>query len=247
MKAHGFGEIQNTTVESFKGNDGVIKPHDSFFMFRALHIMHYHILIRKNNPQLKDFEISHPKQMLEKGECFIDDVYETKVLKDLANVEVGIKIWDRDIRTVGNYPHIIYMHNILTGPSDVKYYGGATDVDTDIIIMGLKAPFDMNICNERAFIAEGIAAIEVTAPAIYCEYLFLFLKLICYKLNNNGTDEIKEDDLKAIDIVVLPAHIQREIIRKGMPIKDDLKQLEAVFDSYKEDYPVLQANEHGRS
>lgn len=78
MKAHGFDEYQNTTIPSFKGNDGLIKSHDSFFMFRALHIMHYHILIRKNNPRLKDFEISYPQQMLEKGGYPIDDVYETK-------------------------------------------------------------------------------------------------------------------------------------------------------------------------
>lgn len=239
MKTHGLSEFENRAVPSFPGNDGLIKPNDSFFIFRALHMMHYLILIQENNVQSKAFEINNPKLLLEKNGCPVDDVHELKPLKELANVKTGIKIWESDIRTIGNYPPIIYLHNILAGPSELKYYGGATEIDTDFIVLGLKPPFDMKIWEEQAVIAEGIAGIEVTVPFIHCEYLFLFLKLVCHKFLIDGANEIKEDNLKAIDIVVIPTHIQREIIRKGMPVKDDIEQLKSVFNYYHQSYPLL--------
>lgn len=241
MKTHGFSEFENRTKPSFPRNDGLIKPNDSFFIFRALHIMHYLILIRENNVQSKAFEINNPKQLLEKNSCPVDDVHELKPLKELANVKTGVKLLESDIRTIGNYPPIIYLHNILTGPSELKYYGGATEIDTDFIVLGLKPPFDIKLWEERAVIAEGIAGIEVTNPIIHCEYLFLFLILVCHPFCINGANEIKEDDLKLIDIVVVPPHIQREIIRKGMPVKNDWEQLKNVFDNYCESYPLLRA------
>jgi hypothetical protein len=162
-----------------------------------------------------------------------------KPLKELAKVEEGYKIWVQNITTIGNHRPIVYPENILSQPSGLKYKSGGTDVDADIIVLGLKAPFDMKIWNERAIIAEGIASIETTGHDISCEYLYLYLKLICYKLKEDGTNDLTIKELEDIGIVVIPSHIQREIIKKGMSVKDDVTQLEAIFTSYNEAYPLL--------
>ena len=125
-------------------------------------------------------------------------------------------------------------------PSGLKYKSGGTDVDADVIVLGLKAPFDMKIWNERAIIAEGIARIEVTGYGLSCEYFYLYLKLMCHKLNANDTKGLTIKELEDLKIVVVPSHVQREIIKKSMPVKDDATQLEAIFTSYHEAYPLLE-------
>lgn len=240
MSMHRFSVYQNNVIPRVKGLHGMIHPGDSFFIFRALHIMHYQILIRENNPALKEYEISHRKQISFSEKAFpIKNVHEVKHLKELAKVEEGYKIWEHNITTIGNHRPIVYPENILSQPSGLKYKSGGTDVDADIIVLGLKAPFDMKIWNERAIIAEGIASIEITGHDISCEYLYLYLKLMCYKLRANGTNDLTIKELEDMEIVVIPSHIQREIIKTGMSVKDDAMQLDAIFTSYQEAYPLI--------
>lgn len=52
MSAHYFREADNRKSTNFKGNDGKIKTTDSFFIYRALSIMRYKILIKENESSL---------------------------------------------------------------------------------------------------------------------------------------------------------------------------------------------------
>ena len=240
MSVHRLSISQNNVIPRVKGLYGMIHPGDSFFIFRALHIMHYQILIRENNPSLKEYEISRYKQIsFSEKVCPLENIHEVKLLKEMAKVEEGYKIREQNITTIGKHRPIVFPENILSKPSGLKYNSGGTDIDADIIVLGLKAPFDMKIWNERAIIAEGIASIEVTGYGLSCEYLYLYLKLMCHKLNANDTKELTIKELEDLKIVVVPSHVQREIIKKGMSVKDDATQLEAIFTSYHEAYPLL--------
>ena len=239
MVAHGLDASRIKSLSDFKGNDGIIKTRDSFFIFRALHIMHYHILIRKNSPESGKYEVTKTKQLFEIGKCLNEEIYELKPLEELANIFIGKKISDSYITTEGNYPTIIYMENIGSSSSGLKCVRYGTYIDDGHIILGLKSPFDMNIWNKEAVITEDIIGIEVNTHIISCEYLFLLLRLMCHRFHINGVLKINVDDLKKNDIVVLPLNIQYEIIRKGMPVKNDAEQLEKVFSSYNEAYPLL--------
>lgn len=239
MVAHGLNASRIKDLYDFKGNDGIIKTKDSFFIYRALHIMHYHILIRDNDTELKKFEISKYKQLMEITECPPDDVYKLMRLENFADIIEGYNISESNIRTEGDYPSIIYSDNILSGASDLKCTGRGAHVDDGCIVIGTEPPFNMGIWNEEAVIAENVIGIEVNTHIINCEYLYLFLKLMFHKLHVNGVDKIRVKHLKKENIAVVPYHIQREIIRKGMPVKDDAKKLEAVFSSYNEAYPLL--------
>ncbi len=222
-----------------KDSFGYIKSKDSFYIYRALHIMHYHILIRENDPGLKNYEISQYKQLMEITECPDDNINKLMRLENLADIIEGYNIGESNIRTEGDYPSIIYSDNILSGTSDLKCTGRGAHVDDGCIVIGTEPPFNMGIWNEEAVIAENVIGIEVNTHIINCEYLYLFLKLMFHKLNVNGVDKIRVKHLKKENIAVVPYHIQREIIRKGMPVKDDAKKLEAVFSSYNEAYPLL--------
>lgn len=239
MVAHKLNESKNKCIEDFTGNDGYIKSKDSFFIYRALHIMHYHILIRDNDKDMKKYEISKYKQLMEITECPPDDVYKLIKLENLADIIEGCEIGESHIRTEGDYPSIIYIDNILSGTSGLRCAGRGAHVDNSYIVIGTEPPFDMNIWNEKAVIAENVIGIEVNTHIINCEYLYLFLKLMFHKLHVNGVDKIRVKHLKKENIAVVPYWIQREIIKKGMPVKDDVEKLEAVFSSYNEAYPLL--------
>lgn len=222
-----------------KDSFGYIKSKDSFYIYRALHIMHYHILIRENDPDLKNYEISQYKQLMEITECPNDNINKLMRLENLADIIEGYNISESNIRTEGDYPSIIYSDNILSGTSDLKCTGRGAHVDDGCIVIGTEPPFNMGIWSEKAVIAENVIGIEVNTHIINCEYMYLFLKLMFHKLHVNGVDKIRVKHLKKENIAVVPYRIQREIIRKGMPVKDDAKKLEAVFSSYNEAYPLL--------
>ena len=240
MAAHGLNASRIKDLYDFKGNDGIIRTKDSFFIYRALHIMHYQILIRENNTELKDYEISKYKQLLEIKECPTDDVYELIPLEKLANIIEGRKVSESYIKTEGNYPPIIYTDNIMSGSYNLKCSRYGAYINDGCIVLGTLPPFEMNIWNKEAAIAEGVIGIEVNTHIVNCEYLLLYLKLMFHKLLENGTKKIKVEELKQVNIVVVPVHIQREIIKKGVPVKDDSEKLEAVFSCYNETYPLLQ-------
>ena len=250
MKAHNLKESQNRiickssdySVYPFEKNDGKIRTNCSYFIYRALHIMHYHILICENDPNLKDYEISNSKQLSEVEGCPIDEIYEIKKLEELAEFKVAYHFNEGAIVTEGEDPLIVFPENILSGrpnSNNLRYGYGHTEIDADYIVLGLKTPFDIKIWNEYSVISDNIAGIAVNTHIISCEYLFLYLKLMCHKLKINNANEISVKALEETNIVVVPAHIQREIIKKGMPVQDDAEQLETVFSSYNDAYPLL--------
>ena len=239
MAIHNLDASRIKDLYDFKGNDGIIKTKDSFFIYRALHIMHYHILIRKNDTDLKEFEIKSSKQLMENDKRPIDNTYELIPLENLANIIEGRKVSDSYIRTEGNYPPIIYTDNIMSGSYNLKCSQYGAYINDGCIVLCTLPPFEMNIWNDEAAIAEGVIGIEVNTHIINCEYLFLYLKLMFHKLLENGAQKIKIEELRQVNIVVVPAHIQREIIKKGVPVRNDIQQLENIFSSYNETYPLL--------
>lgn len=242
MAAHNFSESENNVQPYVKGLDGMIKEKDSFFIYRALYIMRYNILIKENDSSLKDYEVNSPNILIERGKpttIFSYPKDETCVVKTIAQsttIEKGFEIRENYITSEGNYPKIIYIENILSKDSGLKSKSGLKVTDGNIIL-ALKSPFDIRLMKEEAVIAENIIKIEITDNSISGEYLYLFLKLLCHRFIKNGVNDIKVEDLRAIDIVVAPSHIQREIIKKGMSVKNNAEQLEAVFSSYYETYP----------
>lgn len=202
--------------------------------------MHYHILIRKNDTDLKEFEIKSSKQLMENDKRPIDNTYELIPLENLANIIEGRRVSESYIKTEGNYPPIIYTDNIMSGSYNLKCSRYGAYINDGCIVLGMLPPFEMNIWNEEAAIAEGVIGIEVNTHIVNCEYLLLYLKLMFHKLLENGAQKIKIEELRQVNIVVVPAHIQREIIKKGVPVKDDSEKLEAVFSCYNEAYPLLQ-------
>ena len=127
----------------------------------------------------------------------------------------------------------------MSGSYNLKCSQYGAYINDGCIVLCTLPPFDMNIWNDEAAIAEGVIGIEVNTHIINCEYLFLYLKLMFHKLLENGAKKINLEDLRQENIVVVPAHIQREIIKKGVPVRNDIQQLENIFSSYNETYPLL--------
>lgn len=208
--------------------------------------MLYNILIKENDASLKNYEVNDANVLIERRrpETIFsypkDETCISKKISDLTIIEVGRDVPVNDMRSDGKYPQIIYLENVLSGNSGLMCAYGLK-AEAGNIILGLKSPFDIRILNERAVIAEDIISIEAIDISIKCEYLFLFLKLMCHRFYANGIDEIKVEELKQMDVIIVPTHIQREIIKKGMPIKDNAEHLESVFSSYSETYPLLRS------
>ena len=244
MAAHNFSESDNNVQPYVKGLDGKIKVKDSFFIYRALYIMRYNILIKENDSALKNYEVDSPKTLIERGKPSTifsypkDETCAVKRLSSITTIKEGYEILASNIMSVGNYPPIIYIENISSGNSSLMSKGGQSVTDGNIIL-GLKYPFDIKLMNDNAVIAENIISFEIKDNTIRSEYLFLYLKLLCHRYIKNGVKEIKVEDLKHTDIVILPSHIQSEIIKKGIPINNNAEQLETVFSNYYETYSQL--------
>lgn len=244
MAAHNFSESDNNVQPYVKGLDGKIKVKDSFFIYRALYIMRYNILIKENDSALKNYEVDSPKTLIERGKPSTifsypkDETCAVKRLSSITTIKEGYEILASNIMSVGNYPPIIYIENISSGNSGLMSKGGQSVTDGNIIL-GLKYPFDIKLMNDNAVIAENIISFEIKDNTIRSEYLFLYLKLLCHRYIKNGVKEIKVEDLKHTDIVILPSHIQSEIIKKGIPINNNAEQLETVFSNYYETYSQL--------
>lgn len=250
MEAHNFNESCNAL--SSKESSGRIVTDDSYYIYRALYIMHYNIVIKKDDSILKSYEINNSLELAEiaKPEVVLsvpkDETCYIKSLKTVSNVLYGHDVYARDISTDWKLIGIIYPDNIETQKIKLftsvwgdgyRYYSKIKNGD---IILGKKSPFTMNICTKKeAVIAGNVIGISTKDELIATEYLFLFIKLLCNQYKVNGVYELSEKAFMETNIVIVPPHIQREIIKKGMPVKDDAEQLESVFSSYNEAYPML--------
>lgn len=247
MDAHSYSETDNINVEN-KYGDGKIKVESSEAIFRALYAMRYYIVFKENRSELEELEISNANQLKERlPSDFIlpyypkDNDCTIEKLSDLAYISKGCNsIYNYDgTVTKGDYYKILCLKENRICEHETYMVKTGVDVFEGYIVLGLNNPFDIKIWESYSAISEGIVSIGVKGYKVKCEYLFLFLKLMCHKLKVNGADKMDVEALKATNIIVVPAHIQREIIKKGMPVKHDAEQLEAVFSSYNEAYPML--------
>ena len=215
-----------------------IDLYDSLFIFRILHVMNYKLLVKENSSTLLDYEISMPSDFEEKQPYPQSNDHYLKLLSDLVAFSIGREVSAPNIRLEGRYDEIIYLDNIVSKRPDLKATSGVK-INGGSIVLGLKFPFDIKIWNKEAFIAENVIGIEVKDDTINYEYLYLLLKLQCYKYRTRRVSEIDLRMLQEIEIVVIPSYVQHEIIEKCRPFGDDVERIKDVLKNYEEEYPLL--------
>lgn len=221
MRAHNFSESDNMCLPYVKGLDGQIEEKDSFFIFRALYIMHYHIRIRKNNDFHKEFIISNNKELKRRNNplfkfSYPDIPLHITPLSDIVDFYVGGYINESKITIKSSYRGLIFSFDIDKGYSSLFYSDCFVHqkINQGYIVINQYMPYEINRwTQEGCILTPGIFSLNVINEDVLADYLFYYLKLLLYKLKDiDDVEFIVKQTLLDLMIPIPPRSIQKYII-----------------------------------
>lgn len=221
MRAHKFSESDNMCFPYVKGLDGRIEVKDSFFIFRALYIMHYSIRIRKNDDCDKKFMVSRNMELKQRNNQHFNFSYPEfslhfKVLSNIVDIKKGEYIDESKITIDSKHSGLIFSSDIENGHSSLFYkdFYVHDEVYQGYIIINQNKPFEINRwAKDGCILTPGIFSLNVIYEEILADYLIYYLKLLLSKLKEiDDFESIVPDVFLDLVIPIPPRSIQRFII-----------------------------------
>lgn len=249
MKAHRFNESNNNHLPFVKGLDGSIKEKDSYFIYRALYIMHYNIRIRKNTFLFDRCMITNDLLSREtfSREFSITnlslDTYRVLKLSEIVDIHIGIDVCEGDISLENTHRGLVYLRNIDSGKSSVFYnssyrVSSRNIANSGYIVMGRIPPYSISKWKEEeSILTEDVVALQLSDEEVICDYLLLFLEVVIEEIKKEKIERVKLElhKIQNIKIVIPPREIQKRIIKESLPIKHDVEKMKAMlFDFNKQ-------------
>lgn len=244
MKAHHFSEFDNIILPYVKGLDGVIKEKDSFFIFRALYIMHYNIRIRENSSVLNKHMVSNALSLKDrylKKQAAINpiiDTYRILKLSEITKIHVGVDVREGELSLENRHRGLIYLRNINNGRSTVFYNSVYCISDNNIanygyIVMGKILPYSIAKWKEEgSVLTEEVVALQLLDEEVVCDYLLLFLELIIEKIKREEKVKLEFHEIQNIKIAIPPRVIQKSIIKESLFIKHDVEKMKVMLSAF---------------
>lgn len=219
MKAHYFTEKDNDP-DNLSTNQ--IKEKDSYFIWRALYTMQYHIKLKKTNEEYTRFKINNHQMLIERNNNEMSDLWNDnptlnkKKLEELVELtEEQRYLIDSKITLDKGAYGLIYKDDILTGHNrffydDIKYN---SKIFSRYIVFTNKAPFYGSIWKgntssyDKYILTDGMLGINLQETEdMHIQYLFVILKLVFFMLNtyseNNKTElKLTPDVIKKLELV----------------------------------------------
>lgn len=250
MQAHRFNESNNKNLPFVKGLDGVIKEKDSYFIYRALYIMHYNIRIRKNtfsfdrcmitNDLLSREEFSRESSITN----LLVDAYRVLRLSEIVDIHTGIDVCEGDISLESTHRGLVYLRNIDSGKSSVFYnsiyhVSSRNIANLGYIVMGRVPPYSISKWKEEeSILTEDVVAFQLSNEEVICDYLLFFLKLVIEEIKKEEIERVKLElhKIQNIRIVIPPREIQKRIIKKSLAIKHDVEKMKAMLSDFNKQF-----------
>lgn len=221
MRAHRFTESDNMDIPKVEGLDGCIKVKDSYFIFRALYIMHYNIRIRKNDDAYHEFMISNSKEIKKRNDPQFKFAYpelpcQTKILSSVADFYIGHYINESQITIDSCHRGLIFSSDIDKGYSSLFYNNSYihNEVNQGYIVINQNKPFNINRWGkESCILTPNIFALEIIYEELLADYLVYYLKYLFTKLIElEDFEYIIPDVFSDLLIPVPPRSVQKNII-----------------------------------
>lgn len=233
MKAHYFTEKDNNPNNH---STNQIEEKDSYFIWRALYTMQYHIKLKKTNEEYTIFKINNHQMLIERNYNEMSDLWNDnptlnkKKLEELVELtEEQRYLIDSKITLDKGAYGLIYKDDILTGHNrffydDIKYNSG---IFSRYIVFTNKAPFYGSIWKgntssyDKYILTDGMLGINIQeTDDILIQYLFIILELIFSMLNtyseNNKTElQLTPDVIKKLELVY-PCRLKQYNILKDI-------------------------------
>ena len=219
MKAHYFTEKDNDP-DNLSTNQ--IKEKDSYFIWRALYTMQYHIKLKKPNEEYTRFKINNHQMLIERNYNEMSDLWNDNPTLNKKKLEKIVELTEEQRYLIdskitldkGAYG-LIYKDDILTGHNrffydDIKYN---SKIFSRYIVFTNKAPFYGSIWKgntssyDKYILTDGMLGINLQETEdMHIQYLFVILKLVFFMLNtyseNNKTElKLTPDVIKKLELV----------------------------------------------
>lgn len=242
MRAHKFTESDNMYHPYIKGLDGCIKVESSFFIFRALYIMHYNIRIRKNDDSYHEFMISNSNELKKRNDPQLKFTYpelpfHTKILSSVADFYIGDYINESQITIDSCHRGLIFSSDIDKGYSSLFYNNSYIhdEVNQGYIVINQNKPFNINRWGkDRCILTPNIFALEIIYEELLADYLVYYLKYLFTKLIElEDFEYIIPDVFSDLSIPIPPRSVQKSIVLNDTIYNSRLKdnQLKSLIDS----------------
>lgn len=246
MQAHHFKESNNNVLPYAKGLDGMIREEDSFFIFRALYIMHYNIRIRENKNEIIEYMVSSSSVLRERNKKETHfayherNVYNTKKLADIVDIHKGYNSIDNsEITLEKSHKGLIFPDDIANGKSSMSYDGNTCFnfeqcVHSGYIVMNQSAPFIINKWKEDdCILTENILGFEIKNEDIICDYLLLYLNLLIEEIKMLKINKTKLElrELENCIIPIPPRSEQKDIIERSRFYTCKNEKIKALLES----------------
>lgn len=242
MRAHKFTESDNMYFPHVKGLDGRIEVKDSFFIFRALYIMHYSIRIRKNDDTCQEFIISNSKELKKRNDPQFKFSYpelplHTKILSSVVDFYIGDYINENQITIDSCHRGLIFSSDIDKGYSSLFYknYYVHDEVNQGYIVINQNKPFNINRWGkDECILTPNIFALEIIYEDLLADYLVYYLKYLFTKLIDfEDFKYIKPDVFSDLLIPIPPRSAQKSIVLNDTFYNSQMKdnQLKSLIDS----------------
>lgn len=243
MKAHYFTEIDNNP-NNLSTNQ--IEEKDSYFIWRALYTMQYHIKLKRSNEEYTRFKINNHQILIERNHNEMSDlwndnpIFNKKLLGEFIEVKQGRRdLTDSNITLdKGSYGYrLIFKDDILTGHNRFFYHGGGLyqsgypSIYSRYIVFTDTTPFYGSIWKgdtssyDEYILTDGMLGINLyETEDILIQYLFVILKLVFFMLNkyseNNKTElKLTPDVIKKLELVY-PCRLKQYNILKELDNRD---------------------------
>lgn len=242
MRDHKFTESDNMYHPYIKGLDGCIKVESSFFIFRALYIMHYNIRIRKNDDSYHEFMISNSNELKKRNDPQLKFTYpelpfHTKILSSVADFYIGDYINESQITIDSCHRGLIFSSDIDKGYSSLFYNNSYIhdEVNQGYIVINQNKPFNINRWGkDRCILTPNIFALEIIYEELLADYLVYYLKYLFTKLIElEDFEYIIPDVFSDLSIPIPPRSVQKSIVLNDTIYNSRLKdnQLKSLIDS----------------
>lgn len=241
MKAHHFTEFSNATQPNDGIPSGKIKEDDSFFIFRALYIMHYNIRIKKNNKNVCVIfdaaslcERSNESKLVDNSE---EQKYKILKLSDIVNIHQGIDISEKDISFNEKDTGIVYMNDIYKNRcehycSSRSSFFSSCMVNLGDLIMGVSNPYHIAKWRGKdSILAKKCLSFHITDESVNSDFLLLYLRLVLEEIKTEKVlkEKLNFDEIINILIVIPPYRMQRKIINESRDLKNDFEQIKIML------------------
>ena len=239
MKAHYLTEIDNNP-NNLSTNQ--IEEKDSYFIWRALYTMQYHIKLKRFNEEYTRFKINNHQILIERNYNEMSDLWNDNPIfnKKLLEEFIEVKQSRRDLidssitLDKGLYGYrLIFKDDILTGHNRFFYHGGGLyqsgypSIHSRYIVFTDTTPFYGSIWKgntssyDEYILTDGMLGINLQETEdILIQYLFVILKLVFFMLNkyseNNKTElKLTPDVIKKLELIY-PCRLKQYNILKEL-------------------------------